>query len=887
MMAESRPPSAIEANLRVLGAVAAAVLAALVLGLILVQQSLVASHRTIETVIVPAHQDIGALQTAMAGMFARQAQISSTTDSSQLAPLRDRSALESALVTEQSEIERELEPRYFGPAVHDRAHEMSAAIRGFLATDDDLLESVTRYHHLREEFARRLAETQASQRSFTEQASAMAGIVQLESILLLRRAAADPSGPRIHELVFGNARTELECVRDLAGAALELSALSGRIGLAPDVDSLNSIAANEVAQTRQKILDRLDDLSDLTTSDSDLAARVAGLRSQLDGLASLIRDETRPDSLVQLRRTILHERARADSIRSASVRDAWQLSDAVRVVRGGVNALSADLSRKARWTGVATGFGVVGLVAIAVAAGLLGARRLRSSVEDLREQNTRLRNLGDALSTLNASLEEQVERRTLALKQRESALQLVLDNTGDGLLSVALDGTVGTQRSRAAVQWFGGAEKPVWDLFFPYDPQRALGLRVAFEQLVEGVLPIAVSVEQMPGRLRQGNRTLDLDWKPIHEEDTVSGIIVVARDVSEALEAEAAEQAARELQGLVSAALRDRSGFADGVADARALIEFVATSADTEGRRRALHTLKGNMATFGFLHFAQACHDVETDVLQHDGRLEEPQVDFLRHEFSSALQAVTDLVGSDVLSGLDVSKEDFGSLVRALEERRDHASILSLISSWLDESVDPVLRRYAGYAKRLAGDLGKELNVVVQGTDVRVPMGQFRSLWGGVTHALRNAVDHGIEAPEERIAIGKPAEGRLTLATEVQADVLRLHIEDDGRGIDFEALRGVARDKGLPSATRDELIASMFVDGVSTKDQVTSISGRGVGMGALRDACRALGGGLDVESSPGRGTRVTARIPLRRASGPYQAYGAGGSATKNGRSAVR
>jgi two-component system chemotaxis sensor kinase CheA len=156
------------------------------------------------------------------------------------------------------------------------------------------------------------------------------------------------------------------------------------------------------------------------------------------------------------------------------------------------------------------------------------------------------------------------------------------------------------------------------------------------------------------------------------------------------------------------------------------------------------------------------------------------------------------------------------------------------------------------------------VEVSVDERGVRVPPGELRTFWGAFVHALRNALDHGVEPAEERAAMGKPQRSRITLKGELEGFTLVISIEDDGSGIDFDALREVAARKDLPAATHEELMEVLFADGVSTRAETNLLSGRGVGLAALRQVCEELGGAVGVDTKRFAGTRFTFRLPMRR-----------------------
>jgi two-component system, chemotaxis family, sensor kinase CheA len=138
------------------------------------------------------------------------------------------------------------------------------------------------------------------------------------------------------------------------------------------------------------------------------------------------------------------------------------------------------------------------------------------------------------------------------------------------------------------------------------------------------------------------------------------------------------------------------------------------------------------------------------------------------------------------------------------------------------------------------------------------PWGSF---WSAFVHAVRNAVDHGLESAEEREQSGKQGSGRLDLRTYLEDEQFVIAISDDGRGIDWGRVADRARTLGLPHATQADLVDALFVEGLSTSLEVTEYSGRGVGLGAVRAACEERGGRVDVRSEPGQGTTFLFRFP--------------------------
>jgi two-component system chemotaxis sensor kinase CheA/two-component system sensor histidine kinase and response regulator WspE len=178
-----------------------------------------------------------------------------------------------------------------------------------------------------------------------------------------------------------------------------------------------------------------------------------------------------------------------------------------------------------------------------------------------------------------------------------------------------------------------------------------------------------------------------------------------------------------------------------------------------------------------------------------------------------------------------------------------------------------ILAGFPRAARDLARDAGKEVECAVEGGETGVDKAILLALNDPLVHLLRNAVDHGIEPPEERARAGKPRAGRIVISARVDGDQLALTVEDDGRGLDQARIRAVAVERGLvPAAQADglaerALLELVFRPGFSTRAAADEVSGRGLGLDVVRRSATDLGGSVVVSSRPGAGTRVTLRLP--------------------------
>ena len=182
------------------------------------------------------------------------------------------------------------------------------------------------------------------------------------------------------------------------------------------------------------------------------------------------------------------------------------------------------------------------------------------------------------------------------------------------------------------------------------------------------------------------------------------------------------------------------------------------------------------------------------------------------------------------------------------------------------QPIGSVFSRVPRILRELTATTGKHVRLEVSGESTELDKTVIERLGEPLTHLIRNAVDHGIESAEARIAAGKPAEGTLTLSAEHRSGRILIRIADDGAGINRERVFAKAVEKGLIAAdaqlSKEEIDHLIFAPGFSTAQQVSNISGRGVGMDVVRQNVKELGGRITIDSEPGSGTTFTLTLPL-------------------------
>ena len=208
--------------------------------------------------------------------------------------------------------------------------------------------------------------------------------------------------------------------------------------------------------------------------------------------------------------------------------------------------------------------------------------------------------------------------------------------------------------------------------------------------------------------------------------------------------------------------------------------------------------------------------------------------------------------GSDSAAIVQLSK-----IVRDLQEQSLSLRMVPVAATF---------QKMARIVRDLSNKLGKQINFEVSGEETELDKTVVDQIGDPLVHMIRNSVDHGIESPEDRVAAGKPAEGRVIVRAYHQGGNIYIELKDDGKGMNLDAIRRKAIDRGIvqedEKLSNQEICELVFHAGLSTAEKVTDVSGRGVGMDVVRRNIEALKGSVTLNSEPGVGTTVTVRLPL-------------------------
>lgn len=463
-------------------------------------------------------------------------------------------------------------------------------------------------------------------------------------------------------------------------------------------------------------------------------------------------------------------------------------------------------------------------------------------------------------------LEKIVQARTAELDGRNRDMRLVLDNVVQGFMTIDRDGVLSSEHSAIVEQWLGvpAAGTTLIEFLAQRSPQFAARVRSSWAEVIEDVMPLELTLLQMPSLLTLDERYLRFEYKPILQGDRLEKALVVISDITAEFQRARSEAERRQSMSAFERMSSDRAGFIEFLEEGTALVEAITSDKvlDEEALRRMVHTLKGNCAIFGIDAASELCHQIETRLIEERVAPLPEQLRELQSMWTRLRADVDRLVGSR-RSLIELDEEQYRDL---LELARD-AGARSLLQRKIEElALEPTrlrLERIAEQARRIVRRLSKgEIDVAIEDHDLRLDPKRWSSFWSAFVHAVRNAADHGLESPDERASGGKSERGHLSLRTLARGNNFVVEIEDDGRGIDWNALGERARRLGIPATSDAEIREALFHDGVTTSEHVSEISGRGVGMGAVRAAARAMGGEVAIHSQSGRGTRVEITFPF-------------------------
>lgn len=476
-----------------------------------------------------------------------------------------------------------------------------------------------------------------------------------------------------------------------------------------------------------------------------------------------------------------------------------------------------------------------------------------------------------------------MQARTSALDGKNRDMRVLLDNVQQGFLTIDRRGALAAERSAAIDAWFGKpAPHSSWfDYLARVSPEFAARTELAWGEVADGLMPPEVTLGQMPSQLLNNDKHYRVDYRGIGQAEPFSQYLVIVTDITTEVARENAEVERGETFALFNHLLNDRSGFESFFDEASHMVDMVTKERTTDPSviKRMIHTLKGNAGAFGLKSLVVICHALE-GLIAEEGRLPDATAYApMQERWARLSESASALLGTRAAM-IEIDDAQFSALESAARSGESSAKLLRRMLRLRLESTAKRLEHFKRQAEQIAERLGKgHIRVQIEDNGVRLDAQRWAGFWSAFVHAVRNALDHGIEADEDRMATGKAVPATLTLRTVEQDERVIVEIADNGRGIDWQKVAERARLAGLPTDTQQQLEQALFVDGVSTAASISDVSGRGVGMGALLAATSEMDGSLSIRSDVLEGTTLQFSFPAPRPESTYpRAVSNGGEA---------
>lgn len=473
----------------------------------------------------------------------------------------------------------------------------------------------------------------------------------------------------------------------------------------------------------------------------------------------------------------------------------------------------------------------------------------------------------DKLWMQSFELEAKQDMLERTIEIRTNQVHEILDNVDTGFLLTLADETILDNHSRSCTSIFQTEDikgKKLSELL-PLDASRKSLFSLSFEQAFDGVLPPEVSLVQLPQEFSVAERTYALQSTPIVDQS--GALTKVFFTINETTELRQMERENALRQALLDI-IRQKDSFAAFLKETSHGFSLLRTAPSQTRYRNFLHTLKGNLGCYGLHDVAELVHAIEDAAPIEARHLE--QVETTLRRFLESQRAILEVDYPDSNQSsrrVDLEKLRPG-LVHVLSQATlgDRQAALEQLlhqATWIE--ADALFAPLRGVFERTVHRLEKQARLEVRGADVLVDPERVSLVFSKLGHLLRNSLDHGIEAAFERGS--KPECGVVVMTCRDSFDAWNIEVSDDGRGLDVDALCAAAISKGkmtkeqLAGLTWEQRARVLFLDGLSTKREVSMVSGRGVGMSALLESVEHQGGSIELMSNPGRGTKVTIRIP--------------------------
>lgn len=487
------------------------------------------------------------------------------------------------------------------------------------------------------------------------------------------------------------------------------------------------------------------------------------------------------------------------------------------------------------------------------------------------------------------NLEKLVEARTAELRKVNQTLNAILNSLGQGFFTFDVNGKCGDIYTKACESILEGIPKG-------REVTTVLGIPSGevdnFQKWMESTFKELLPFDDLkvlgPSLYPHSKgRHVVLDFFPIRREDeTITDLVVVATDKTAEYQAQMDLEVERQFASMVIRYTKNKNQFVQFLASIRESLAKLKEMAASPLLRtelaecfRILHTIEGEAGAFSLRELRMDARTVQQVIEPYknsqtiSSEIQKSFSDALdkmstRYEdFLNLNQDLFQIPRGEVSRSVELAYDDLEAFYKALERSNtDKALREHFRQTFFKVPIETRLRYFDGLVQSVAQRLGKAVKpLVIEGGDTRIFPEAYHNVCSSMVHAFRNAIDHGIEMPDEREFTGKNLAGEIKISVRLENGYMNITIKDDGKGIDPQVIREKLKekfpDRDFSQQNDDEIIQNVCLPGFSSRDSIGEFSGRGVGLDALREEVLKVGGKMQIKSVIGQGTVIEIQIP--------------------------
>jgi two-component system chemotaxis sensor kinase CheA len=478
----------------------------------------------------------------------------------------------------------------------------------------------------------------------------------------------------------------------------------------------------------------------------------------------------------------------------------------------------------------------------------------------------------DEIGELAASINQMLD----VIEERTTQIKEIVQHVSFGMFITDTNGKIlrGHTKSCGDLLGLGISGLPLNRALHISKDQEQL-IELIFDQLREDIVPAEISLNQLPKRVRQNGKVIAIQGSPIREQSgRLVRILFSLVDVTSEVDT---ERENTENKTLISV-LRAKTGFSNLIRHTRLELAEIIKTLDEPGQiqaRMKLHTLNGNLRTFGLKVLSQIISDAESlaEIRLADIKKIETSTRAWVAKFETVTGVRWDQNAAKATheiaeSNLQLFEREIASSSTVSEETKAYVAAFGKFTR--AKKIGEIFSPLTTLTLDVAKSLKKRAVLVVEGSELRVNQDAIQPLVDAIPHLIRNALDHGIETMAERLEAKKQDVATLYISIEkLGHQKLRISFSDDGRGIYPDKIAAAAIRKGLISAAAADKLSDVekshliLLPGFTSATEITDISGRGIGLSAVKELIETkLSGKFSLESQPGSGTKITMDIPV-------------------------